>query len=627
MKMRIRNNLSVLLIALIYILLNFSLKLWKEPQKIIANDVIDYYAYLPALIIYDDISLNFKETNGEFFADKIWGFKQENGKYVLKMSAGLAIMYSPFFLLSHLYALSSVHPADGYSVPYGVGILIASLFYFIAGLLLLRKLLRLYFTEFTVTIVLVLVALATNVSNYIIREPGMSHTFSFFLFSAFLLLTQRWHQKADFKNSLLTGLVVGLITLVRPSNAVIILIFLLWNVVHFKSFIEKLKFLLSRWKWILLIALFTMIIWIPQLLYWKSVTGHWFHYSYNNEGFYFLKPKIIQVLMGFRKGWLIYTPVMFFALLGFYRLFKIHKQFFWGLTAFTVLNIYIISSWWCWWYGGSFGHRAMIESYAVMALPLAAFIQYAGRSFRLRKTTVVLCTLLLIGFNFFQNFKYFNNSIHYDSMTKLAWVESITKLHPTQLYYDLLMEPDYASALEGKKEQHPEKRINQKNDSAIDPNAIPIVSELYYQDFSITDAVQPSDMASHVIQNEFRTQNHAYLLNNQQIFRPEFVGSLKELNDQKVRWILAEVFYKPQLPHEEKTLAIVVSFESGHEVLLYHAEFFISAGLSENEWNHAVCMLPVPQRKSDTDTFKCYIWNIDGKAKGIIDDFRILKVY
>jgi len=612
LKMRFRSNISIILIALFYITLNIGLKLWKDPQKIIANDVIDYYAYLPALVIYNDISLNFKEDNGDFFAGKIWGFKQENGKYVLKMSGGLAIMYSPFFFMSHLYALSSAFPADGYSIPYGVGILIGSLFYFIAGLFILKKLLRNYFSEFTVTTVLLLIALATNVSNYIIREPGMSHTFSFFLFSAFLLLNQRWHQKQNFKNSLLIGLVVGLISLVRPTNSIIILIFIFWNVFNIKTLKDKVLLLLSQWKWILVICVFAMMIWIPQLAYWKYVTGSWFHYSYNQEGFYFLKPKIFSVLIGFRKGWLIYTPVMFFALLGFYRLFKTHKQFFWGLSLFTIVNIYIISSWWCWWFGGSYGHRAMIESYAIMSIPLGAFIQHVGRNFKLRKTVIVLSTLFFIAFNLFQNYKYIYDSIHYDSMTKLAWVETITKLKPTQLFYDLLIEPDYESALAGKKEQY-------SNDTYI-------ISELFSQNHSVSDANKTTGITSQLTIYKHDIKNHSYLLNNNQIFSPEYTCSLKELNDQHVKWIIAEIYYKPDLPLENNTLAIVVSFESKNEIQLYFTGSINSENLSETEWKHRICMIPVPLRKTDTDIFKCYIWNIDGKAKGIIDDFRILKV-
>ncbi len=624
--MRKRGSIVILLIALVYIVLNFNFRLWKEPQKIIANDVIDYYAYLPALFIYNDISLVFKEKNGDFFGDKVWGFKQDNGKYVLKMSAGLAIMYSPFFLLSHVYAISSEYPADGYSVPYAFGILFASLFYFLAGMLFLRKLLKLYFSDFTTNVVLLLIALATNVSNYIIREPGMSHTYSFFLFNAFMVLTHRWHKQANFKNSLLAGLVLGLISLVRPTNAVILLVFLFWNVVSVQTFREKLKLLTKQWKWLFVICIFTLIVWIPQFIYWKSVTGNWIHYSYNNEGFFFLKPRILSVLAGFRKGWLIYTPVMIFAFLGFYRLFKTHRQLFWSLSIFTIFNIYLISSWWCWWYGGSFGHRAMIESYAIMAFPLAAYIQHMGRTWKFRKTFILLLAGVFIAFNFFQNFKYLNNSIHYDSMTKLAWVETITKLRATHLYYDLITEPDYASALEGKKEQHPEKRINQNNQTSKDPGAIPFISELHYQNFSISESQQNSDMAPHIVNSLHRTAGHSYMLNNQQIYRPEYTCPLKDLNDQQVQWVIAEVYYKPELPLLDKTLAIVVSFESGSEILLYHAEFFTPSLLTEDQWNQACCMIPVPQRKTDTDTFKCYIWNIDGKAKGMIDDFRILKV-
>ena len=57
--------------------------------------------------------------------------------------------------------------------------------------------------------------------------------------------------------------------------------------------------------------------------------------------------------------------------------------------------MYVAWSWDIWWYGGSLGQRAMVQSYPMLAFPLAAFVQGALRS-RLSKGlgagVLMLCT-------------------------------------------------------------------------------------------------------------------------------------------------------------------------------------------------------------------------------------------
>jgi hypothetical protein len=62
---------------------------------------------------------------------------------------------------------------------------------------------------------------------------------------------------------------------------------------------------------------------------------------------------------------------MIFAFAGIIVLWKRRSPYALPVTIFVPLNIYIIFSWWCWWYGGGFGQRAFIDSYALMAVATA----------------------------------------------------------------------------------------------------------------------------------------------------------------------------------------------------------------------------------------------------------------
>src|SRR6185436_10253555 len=118
-----------------------------------------------------------------------------------------------------------------------------------------------------------------------------------------------------------------------------------------------------------MMAVLGILIFLPQLFYWKHQTGSWFFNSYLNEHFYFNNPHVFYGLFSFRKGWLVYTPIMFFALAGLYTLFKTMKEFFYPVLILFLLYIYVAFSWWCWWYGGSYGQRALIDIYPFLAVP------------------------------------------------------------------------------------------------------------------------------------------------------------------------------------------------------------------------------------------------------------------
>ncbi len=124
-------------------------------------------------------------------------------------------------------------------------------------------------------------------------------------------------------------------------------------------------------------AITTGLIGSLQLVYWKYYSGHWFVYSYEDQGFSFLRPHLINGLFSFKKGWLVYTPIMVFAILGLLPLYVRHRKVFWAVLVFSGINVYITFSWDIWWYGGSFGQRAMVQSYAVWLIPFAAFLQWA----------------------------------------------------------------------------------------------------------------------------------------------------------------------------------------------------------------------------------------------------------
>lgn len=149
----------------------------------------------------------------------------------------------------------------------------------------------------------------------------------------------------------------------------------------------------SNLNQVALAALAFFLALLPQLVYWKWTSGQFLYYSYGEEGFDFLKPHIWRGLVGYKNGWLAYTPVMWLGLVGLFWLRRNGRDWFWPVWVFVPLNVYIVYSWWCWNYINGFGSRPMVEAAAVMAFPLASFFVEATK----RKWLLAL-TVLAVGF-------------------------------------------------------------------------------------------------------------------------------------------------------------------------------------------------------------------------------------
>jgi len=58
---------SISLISIILIWTIVNLRHWENKNRIIAHDVIIYYAHLPATLIYNDLTMNYEMINNSIF--------------------------------------------------------------------------------------------------------------------------------------------------------------------------------------------------------------------------------------------------------------------------------------------------------------------------------------------------------------------------------------------------------------------------------------------------------------------------------------------------------------------------------------------------------------------------------
>ncbi|MCF8229989.1 MAG: hypothetical protein K9J24_13665, partial [Bacteroidales bacterium] len=80
---------------------------------------------------------------------------------------------------------------NAFSPVYHWSLNVAAVFYLMAGMLLLGLFLKKHFRKLVVWLVLFSILAGTNLFYYSMDETGMSHVYSFFLFSLFLYLLQQ----------------------------------------------------------------------------------------------------------------------------------------------------------------------------------------------------------------------------------------------------------------------------------------------------------------------------------------------------------------------------------------------------------------------------------------------------
>ena len=144
--------------------------------------------------------------------------------------------------------------------------------------------------------------IGTNLYNYSSFESALDHSYLFALICMMLLSVNRWYENPGSKQSLVLGLLTGLIILIHPLNLLLLLPLLFWGVASTDALIERGRFLIKSSPMLGLVFAGFLIPWIPQLIYWKAITGQFIYSAFNElEGSYYLgNSHLMDFLFSFR---------------------------------------------------------------------------------------------------------------------------------------------------------------------------------------------------------------------------------------------------------------------------------------------------------------------------------------
>jgi len=572
------------------------------------GDALGYYIYLPATFIYGNLahvdSLPDNKNIPEGILNDIrtrpanQAASVVNGHFINQYTYGVALLEAPFFLSAHLYESVTGKDANGYSETYNYAIKLSAVVYAFLGMLICYKVVRRYFNENQSLIAVILILLGTNLFWFTLCQVGMSHVPLFFLYALLIYQSMRIHERPSALNFIIAGSIAGLITIIRPTDIICLIIPLLFNVYNKRTLKDKATFLKRNVQGLLIFALGFLIPLIPQLLYWNAYTGQFFYYSYGSQSFDWKHPKIIEGLFYFKNGWLPYSMVMIFSLLGLFC-YRYIKPWLLCLLLVFPLYVYIIYSWYCYNYINGLGSRPMIHIYPLMILPLAAFIKFVSTRGPVIKVAFSIFCLFFISVNVSNSMQEEKNILFSEDSNMMF---NIGTLYKMKLEYKDLVCMDNGE--------------RQPNANKIDKAG---VLGCYNFNDSVSD---------HYVKNDERGSKYAYHLLGEEEYSPMSVNAVynkKQFGE--VQWLKCSgrfkcIAYPPYYGQHLLILSIMrngafVKWTSckidnkiglagdesrGKEVLRDHFEL--------NKWGDVYFYVRLPQDIQEGDAIKLDIWNV-----------------
>jgi len=580
------------------------------PVNILSWDVFGYYLYLPARFIYHDAGLHDLswvnamvekyQASGSLY--QLYGLP--GGGNVIKYSMGLAILNAPAFFIAHGLSGWLGYASDGFSLPYQYAYAISGLAYAVTGVFMLRKILLHFFREKTASLVLILIVAGTNYFQLTAFDGMLSHNYLFTIYTFIVWFTIRWHEKPGARSAILLGLSLGLAVVSRPSELVCVLIPLIWGVYDRDSLGAKWQLIRQHAGHLLLLAGMFLLAVLPQMIYWKSLTTHWIYYSYNNpgEGFDFGSPWLLRVLFSFRKGWFIYTPLMAIAVLGFYSLYKARKSLFPVIFIYFLLNLWIVSSWTCWWYaGGSYSQRALLSSYVLLSLPLGYLLERLRTRPVLLKVPVYSLLLVLLLLNIFQTWQWAHGIIDKTRMSKAYYFAIFGRTSFSGADRKLLMV-----------------------DRSVDYDSIPGEKNCSARTLAYFDYEAPGPLQNSRVKDSAYSGSYSLKLDSSFPYASGVEIPFKQLTSKEYAWIKISLMVFPLTPLQENPVSVVASFEHKGELYQYKGESLSKEkyAVKTGKWNKITMIYLTPEIRSKEDKLKVYFW-LQGQSPVLIDDFRV----
>lgn len=437
---KFRHNLHLILFLVLtglYLFQSYSISnTYNLSNKVINEDALGYYIVLPALFHYNDLNFEFIDTvlkKTDTYRNYLPPIVNilENGDIVAKYYSGVALLQSPFFLITY-FSSSDRKTETCFEEKYHSSIRISAMFYVVfACILLAITLQNIGINKIWSSLLPWLMIFGTNLFAYSTYDLAYSHSYSFFALNLFLYALIQLKKSYNKRFLILSGLAYGLILIIRPLNGISILfIGVIFNSKEFFEFFKK-----PNIKGILIGFISLLSILSIQSILWYLQTGKLYVYPYGVEKLHLLNPQIYDLVFSYNCGWAVYTPLAFILLIASLLALILQRKIKQAIWTFSIsfLIIYLLSCWYYLHYGCTIGCRPITEFYG----PLCLIFGYSFRPYfqsKLFKIIGIPFLFILLWYNQIIHTQFFENIINWCDMDKKRFQMVFLKTDPIYRY-------------------------------------------------------------------------------------------------------------------------------------------------------------------------------------------------
>jgi hypothetical protein len=354
-----------------------------------AYDGLGYFQWLPTAFITGDFDM------------MPYCHRIAETKALSLFTLGVAVLELPFFLIAQWLTWLFGYDNTGFSSPNAVALMVSAAVYTGAGAVLSFKLARRFSSTPAALLAVLGIFGCSNLYFFATNSPLMSHVYSYFLITLFAWCSVRvidGPRPTHVFGLLFSG---ALLVLVRQMNGIVIVFPLLLAWSSPGGIPEAWRNLMKhRAAWIGGLVL-GLVPWVLQMIYWHHITGHLIvdGYAYKDEHFEWDRMVPGKVLFSPISGWFVYSPVFLVVvatlLVHAWRNTRTAR----AILIILSVTVLIYSAWWCWWLGGGYGYRGLIDLYGLLALPFAWFFRSVLRRSLALRVFVCLALIAMVHLN------------------------------------------------------------------------------------------------------------------------------------------------------------------------------------------------------------------------------------
>jgi len=379
----------------------FLLTLPLVTPRLRASDEIEYFAYLRSLVF--DHDLDFENEYRHFYDQNpqaLEGFHhtflvlqdEVTGKRLNFGPLGSALLWSPFYLLTHLLVLGSralgltTTAADGLSWPYVAAACYGSAVLGFLGLLLTHDAIRRFLrhSDAAATASVLALWLGSPLLYYVTVAPGFSHAPGIFAVALLVWLTfLEWAEpSAGVFRFVLLGLAGGLCALVREQDGLFLVmpaVLLAGRALHdLREGRAPVRPLLQGAA----LAAAAFLAFLPQLFAYRALYGGFHPSPIVRQKMHYWSPHFFDVLFDPAHSLFFWSPVLFVATVALTHAAVTRPRAYAIAFAGLLAQVWICGSIQSWSQNGAFGMRRFVSAtpcFAIGLAPLAAAALARGR--------------------------------------------------------------------------------------------------------------------------------------------------------------------------------------------------------------------------------------------------------